>query len=81
MPRNNVVGAFPGTQRELRLLRIAVAQNCTCQHQPPEPTDPVCSAHRMLGDLRVLQHLVFVRRKAAVYQYEEWDLDALDGGG
>jgi hypothetical protein len=72
----NVVGAFPGTQYELNLLRAAVGQNCTCgAHQPPAATDAPCPAHDLLRSPRVLTHLIFVYRTRAAYTHSEWNLE------
>ena len=75
---SNVVGPFPGTNRELDSLKVAVWRHCTCAHTPPEACDPPCPVHQMLGDLNVLRHLIFVRRDANWFRCSEWDLDVIE---
>ncbi len=75
---NNVVGEFAGTIRESYDLQAAIAHNCACAHNPPEPTDPLCPAHDLLRDVRVLGHLIFARRWIETYRFHEWNVEDHD---
>lgn len=63
-----VVGIFHGTDAERDALNAALMANCTCGN-PPGST---CAAHLMLHDTRVLDHLLFVRRRVAAFKASEF---------
>lgn len=51
-----------GSLREFGKLSTAIADNCECRIYPYDSAY-VCSAHRMLQDQNVLNHLAFVRQQ------------------
>ena len=61
---SNVIGVFPGSQRESVRLQEAIRRNCMC---PSESIDPICPAHDLLRDINVLAHLIFVYRRRQNY--------------
>lgn len=64
-----VVGIFHGTDAEREALNAALRANCTCGN-PPGST---CPPHLMLYDGRVLDHLLFVRRRVAAFVAPEFE--------
>lgn len=51
-----------GSLSEFGKLCTAIAGNCECRIEPTNSAY-VCSAHRMLRDQYVLDHLAFVRQQ------------------
>lgn len=62
------VAHWHGTQEELHRLVRAIEQNCAC----PVGGAVGCSAHAMLQEDRVLDHLLYVYRTIQRFQCAEW---------
>ncbi len=59
---------FHGTQQESYDLTNAIARNCDCKYGLMGIRTSTCKAHEMLvDDQRVLDHLVFARRRWAIH--------------
>jgi hypothetical protein len=65
-----------GTPAELARLEAAVQRHCAC---PPRRfslnPQAVCSAHALLGDPRLLDHLLYAYRVRARFIRGEWSVD------
>lgn len=62
-----------GTANELARLRDAIANQCTCEVQAMRnPSESLCSAHMLLRDQRVLDHLLFAFRLREQFVRHEW---------
>ena len=74
--------AWHGTDAELARLKGAVAQYCSCRARPAgfATVVEVCSAHGMLRDQRLLDHLVFAYRARARFERGEWRVERATGG-
>ena len=64
------VTIWHGTDQQLADLRHAVSANCEC-------TDgqPMCAAHALLCDQRILDHMAFVASHLTDFIQEEFDPD------
>lgn len=61
-----------GSDRELTELTEAIGRNCGCTPAQQQRNAPgCCPAHQMLGNQRVMNHLLYVRRRRNDYQFEE----------
>jgi hypothetical protein len=63
-----------GTRQERTRLTHAVARHCACEVGTMGVRVNVCAAHRMLTeDQRILDGLLFARRRADHLRQQEWD--------
>jgi hypothetical protein len=69
--RSISLAVWCGTEEELRRLRAAVEQNCSCVVGIFGSRRAVCGAHRMLVDQRLLDHLLFVSRTIDAFAQAE----------
>jgi hypothetical protein len=67
-----IPNGWHGTDDELRRLRAAVEHNCTCTTGQRFSADETCSAHAVLKDERVLDHLLYVGRMIDRLNRAEW---------
>ncbi len=61
-----------GGREELILLRQCVREHCTCPPGQGAWIEQQCSAHQMLADQRMLDHLAFARGLRDRYIDSEW---------
>src|SRR5687768_11941900 len=66
-----------GSREEMQRLDASIRRHCTCATGMLGNVTRVCSAHAMLLDQRVLDHLVYVYRIRARFERAEWE----DAGG
>jgi hypothetical protein len=60
-----------GRVAELRELRTAIEDNCTCAKQADAKPGNTCSAHSLMTDQRVMDHLAFAARYRWKWQLQE----------
>jgi hypothetical protein len=75
-----VIGVWPGSDAERDALLLALSRHCTplvgsskgevCWTR--SSLEAACPVHSMLRDERVIQHLLFVRRKASMFVTREF---------
>lgn len=65
-----LLGLWHGTSVERKALNVAIEHHCECADESPN----LCSAHSLLADERIMNHLVFVRRTAVAYETNEFSL-------
>jgi hypothetical protein len=73
--RSTSVAVWHGTTEELLRLRVAVEHSCSCVAGMLGRVSEICSAHRMLVDQRLLDHLLFVYRTTEAFTQAEWEHD------
>ena len=61
-----------GTSEETRRLNVAITRFCGCTTGRFGAVTTVCSVHQMLGDQRVLDHLLYVYRMRERFERAEW---------
>ena len=62
-----------GSPEEMQRLEASVRRHCTCAKGRFGNVTRVCSAHTMLLDQRVLDHLLYVYRTKARFERAEWE--------
>jgi hypothetical protein len=62
-----------GTPAELARLEAALQRHCTCPARRYVMTE-VCPAHALLGEPRLLDHLIYVYRARARFVRSEWSV-------
>jgi hypothetical protein len=55
-----------GTEEQFERLKQAISKYCTC-----EENKPMCEAHKMLTDQRVLNGLAWIERDATLFKGAE----------
>jgi len=61
-----------GAPDELERLLLAIEHHCGCHTGALPPGTPCCAAHAMLGDVRVLDHLLYGLRTRQHFWRSEW---------
>ncbi len=64
-----------GTLAELAQLEAAVQHHCTCASRRFGASEEVCSAHSLLSDPRLLDHLIYAYRARVRFQRGEWTVE------
>jgi hypothetical protein len=63
-----------GTPAEFARLEASLQRHCACTTTRVGTNQEVCSAHALLSDPRLLDHLVYVYRARARFERGEWSV-------